>query len=692
MSNSKTQLKRILLVEDEPDIQAVAQLALEAIGGFQVRICGSGQEAVQAAAAFAPDLIVLDVMMPGMDGPSTLRALRALPSTQATPMIFMTAKIQPQEVAEYRAMGVLDVIAKPFDPMALADTIRAIWERYRSGLSVATLDALAEQFVAGLPAKLSAIDAEWEQLRQSWDAAGLVRLHRLVHGLHGAGATLGSLALSEAARTLEYALAPLDRSVPPSAWQRGHIETLIAALNQAPRIALGPPRHTAQVPAPAGAPKNRLLWLVQIDRSLAHDLTEQLAHFGYRVQAYDSPQDLDVQSAADLPGAIITSAGLGETNQDCYEQLTRICAAQGQARPLVVIANQSDLESRLRAARAGAAAYLVRPVATVALVDKLDALTARSIETPYRILIVEDEPIAATHFAETLRLAGMEVVVVTDPLKVMQPLSEFRPDMILMDMYMPGCNGLDLAAVIRQQEEYVGIPIVFLSAESSLDKQLEAMRLGSDDYMIKPIAPSHLISAVTSRVLRSRTLRSFMVRDSLTGLYNHTTTKEHLEIELARVRRDQTPLAFAIIDIDYFKSVNDSYGHATGDRVLKSLARLLRERLRQTDIIGRYGGEEFAVVLVGTDGPMATAVLDEIRADLAQIRQQIGDEVFTVTFSCGIACSADYPDAPRLADAADKALNAAKRGGRNRVVLAISDPSTPANPHRTNDERRTTNV
>src|SRR5436305_15035595 len=123
-------LKRILMIEDEPDIQAVARLALEALGGFQVRVCGTGREGVQAAATFNPNLILLDVMMPGMDGPSTLRALRTLPQTAATPVIFMTAKVQPQEVAEYRASGVLDVIATPFDLMTMAETIQAIWERH----------------------------------------------------------------------------------------------------------------------------------------------------------------------------------------------------------------------------------------------------------------------------------------------------------------------------------------------------------------------------------------------------------------------------------------------------------------------------------------------------------------------------------------------------------------------------------
>jgi two-component system OmpR family response regulator len=131
-------LKRILMIEDEPDIQAIAQLALEALGGFQVRICGTGREGVQAAGTFHPDLILLDVMMPGMDGPSTLRVLRTLAQTVVTPVIFMTAKVQPQEIAEYHAIGVLDVIAKPFDPMTLSETILAIWDRYWLSMAVAS--------------------------------------------------------------------------------------------------------------------------------------------------------------------------------------------------------------------------------------------------------------------------------------------------------------------------------------------------------------------------------------------------------------------------------------------------------------------------------------------------------------------------------------------------------------------------
>ena len=126
---SEQDINRILYVEDEPDIQAVAKLALEQVGQFTLEVCSSGNEALDKAAAFSPDLILLDVMMPEMDGPTTLSKLRDIDGLQSTPAIFMTARVQPHEIQEYQAMGAVDVIAKPFDPMMLSNQIREIWAR-----------------------------------------------------------------------------------------------------------------------------------------------------------------------------------------------------------------------------------------------------------------------------------------------------------------------------------------------------------------------------------------------------------------------------------------------------------------------------------------------------------------------------------------------------------------------------------
>jgi CheY-like chemotaxis protein len=123
-------LNRILYVEDDPDIQAIAIMVLETINGFTLEACSSGSEALAKAVQFKPDLVLLDVMMPGMDGPETLKGLREFPELATTPVVFMTAKVQPQEVAAYLALGAVGVIAKPFDPMTLAQELSDIWSRH----------------------------------------------------------------------------------------------------------------------------------------------------------------------------------------------------------------------------------------------------------------------------------------------------------------------------------------------------------------------------------------------------------------------------------------------------------------------------------------------------------------------------------------------------------------------------------
>jgi diguanylate cyclase (GGDEF)-like protein len=338
--------------------------------------------------------------------------------------------------------------------------------------------------------------------------------------------------------------------------------------------------------------------------------------------------------------------------------------------PVVFLSSRYDLLARLHAVRAGGAAYFTKPVDVSALVDKLDSMTSGVAPEPYRVLIVEDSPALSAFYAFTLQQAGMVVQVVNEPLNLLESLNDFTPELILMDMYMPEVNGLELARVIRQDAAFVSVPIVFLSGEQDLDKQFEAINLGVDDFLTKPIQPQHLILSAKSRIERYRMLRSYMVRDSLTGLLNHTKTKEQLDIEFTRAVRHNRPMAFVMVDLDHFKSVNDTYGHPTGDRVIKSLSRLLRQRLRQSDLVGRFGGEEFAVILTETDSATAVNLMDEIREAFARIRQQSDDKEFSVTFSCGIAT---YPgtvnSASELNSLADKALYEAKHGGRNRVVL-----------------------
>ena len=241
-------------------------------------------------------------------------------------------------------------------------------------------------------------------------------------------------------------------------------------------------------------------------------------------------------------------------------------------------------------------------------------------------------------------------------------------------MYMPECSGPELAKMIRQCNRFDSIPIIYQSGEEDLDKQLKAMREGADDFLTKPVRPDALIATVRNRVARARSLKARMVRDSLTGLYNHTHIQQLLQESYTRFQRMSRHLSVVMLDIDHFKRVNDTHGHPTGDRVIKSLAMLLKQRLRKSDLIGRYGGEEFALVLLDADAAQAANVVDELRERFMKMRFQGSAGEFTCTLSAGVAeClpSDDKAGLDWIAEA-DLALYQAKTGGRNQVVVAQS--------------------
>ncbi len=265
--------------------------------------------------------------------------------------------------------------------------------------------------------------------------------------------------------------------------------------------------------------------------------------------------------------------------------------------------------------------------------------------------------------------------VASSPSSVLNLLIESTPDMIMIDLFMPGCNGFELAAMIRQNANFVSIPILILSSFDSPGELLTNYNIVGDDFLNKSVDDSYLLNFVKNKILRSKDLRYLMERDSLTGLLNHSNFKDNLYREILRAYRTGSQLSYAMIDLDHFKNVNDTHGHLTGDTVLKSLAYLLQERLRKTDIIGRYGGEEFGVILTNTTPENAAVVMNEIRKRFANIKHRSVNSKFYVTFSCGIASFPEYNKAETITSASDNALYKAKDSGRNCVVIAESGNS-----------------
>jgi diguanylate cyclase (GGDEF)-like protein len=216
---------------------------------------------------------------------------------------------------------------------------------------------------------------------------------------------------------------------------------------------------------------------------------------------------------------------------------------------------------------------------------------------------------------------------------------------------------------------YSALPIVYLSAESKVGMQVEALRLGGDQFLMKPFNPVLLAAVVKTRIERFRETRRSARNDGLTGLLNHTAAKSRLQA-MAGQRAASGKLTVAMVDIDYFKSINDTYGHPVGDQVIRGLAWLLKGRLRSIDLIGRYGGEEFIIALPDVDLTQARSVIDRIRSDFSALPHAYPGGALYATFSAGLAALPLFNTAADLTEAADRALMEAKRHGRNRVEAA----------------------
>lgn len=362
---------------------------------------------------------------------------------------------------------------------------------------------------------------------------------------------------------------------------------------------------------------------------------------------------------------------------DSIDRPLELCATVSRCCPVLLVTQNPDFEFRLAATRAGVDAVLFRPLDANELLDWLERSLERRNDPPFSILVLDDDCMLADLYAVALQEAGMEVQVVDTATAAFERLNAALPDLILMDVQMPGVDGIETARMIRQSRRYLSVPIVFVSGERDAVRQMEARRFGGDEFLSKPVDLDHLVALVRLRAERARLMRSIMERDSLTGLLNHSRFKERLAHEIERCRRTGGEISLAMIDIDLFKQINDAHGHLIGDRVIRALSGSLTAGLRKIEIIGRYGGEEFGVIMLDTSPHAAYAVIDKQRQRFAEIEFDAAGWRFRTSFSAGLAGSRQCPGVDDIILAADGALYAAKQGGRNRVVVSPDTEESP---------------
>lgn len=497
----------------------------------------------------------------------------------------------------------------------------------------------------------------------------LQALRDQLHKLAGAAGTFGFSSLGQRARELEQEadkwLDTLQKEQQSLQDFSRSLLQLASEQFQAPVIEEPAVKRTR--PARSN-PSSRRIYILEDQPAIGESMRLTLNNFGYQAEHFMRIADLEQALDRQLPGALIVDVNLPDEALTGLQYAAQLQQRLDEPLPLLVITTQDDFATHLEAVRVGALGFFTKPVDITQLENRLERCFSQQQGEPYRVMIIDDDRELASRFSLILRDANMLVEMLHEPSEIFARMRSFNPEVVLLDVSMPCCTGPELAQIIRMNDDWLRVPIVYLSAETDNNRQMNALIKAGDDFLTKPISDNALIAAVFSRAQRARLLSNALSRDSLTGLLKHGDIKEQVGIELERAQRSGKPASVAMLDIDFFKKVNDSYGHAAGDNVIRALANLLRQRLRRVDSLGRYGGEEFLVVLPDCPAEQARRILDEIRQRFAELHFIAGEQQFSVTLSAGIASTRDdSAQANDLLERADRALYAAKHGGRNQV-------------------------
>jgi len=307
----------------------------------------------------------------------------------------------------------------------------------------------------------------------------------------------------------------------------------------------------------------------------------------------------------------------------------------------------------------------------------------------FRILVVDDDQDSVDLLREWLTMTGYDVLSAATGQEALQRIARDRPDLILLDLMIPPPDGLQVIRAVKRDRVMSTIPIVVMTVRRDVPSKVESLRSGADDFIVKPFHFDEL-DAVLRASLKKRylyasleranqqlrdandKLQKMAVTDERTNLLNDRYLKRRLVEEFKRAQRYGAPLSVAMLDLDHFKQVNDKYGHDCGDLVLKEFGALLVQNARTTDIVGRYGGEEFLMVLPNTDGIRAAIVADRVRKSAEEQVYKYKEFLVRTTVSIGVAsypANAAVTSDDELLKAADTALYRAKQVSRNRVIL-----------------------
>jgi two-component system cell cycle response regulator len=432
-------------------------------------------------------------------------------------------------------------------------------------------------------------------------------------------------------------------------------------------------------------------------------LEAKLATEYYNVlTATNGPEALEV-AARDNPDIILLDVMMPE--MDGFEVCRRLKADPAVSHiPVVMVTALSDLSDRIQGLEAGADDFLTKPVNDLALFSRVRSLVrlkmtmdelklrrqtgerfghnqseAEMAVEGARVLVIDDNVSDASHMSRHMG-EKFDMVFESDPEKALNMAGQGDHDLIVVSLDHRGADPLRMTADIRNTPASRQTPILLVAEESDAERVAKALEMGVNDYILRPIEPSELLARAKTQIRRKRyqdMLRqdvensiAMAMTDTLTGLHNRGYFDQHLQLLLDRLHNEGKGFALIMLDIDHFKSVNDTHGHPAGDRILKDFAGRISSGIRGFDLAARYGGEEFVIVLPDADAALANMVAERLRKMVEQKAFDTGEAVgeIEVTCSLGVAEARKDDDRMDIMKRADDCLYKAKKSGRNQVV------------------------
>lgn len=541
------------------------------------------------------------------------------------------------------------------------------------------LGKLRAAYRSRLKDELEQINLQASAAQESNEALELITTlsHRL-HKLAGSAGTFGFHQLGQRARRLERRIQSwldgngTDDSFDLERFKRGLTE-LGNLLDADEKASSGVGLESADASDDSHSP---LVAVVERDSILADYLAHQLRNFGFRVHSYENPHDFleDTEVDAHL---LLLDHRAGPSEAAALPSNHWQALLDQVSCPVIFMGGHEDFQARLEAVRAGAESYFVKPLNIPRVAARITRSIKQREQRGERILIIDDDAQLLQHLETVLTHSGMIVQTLQDPSRLLDTTSAFQPELVLMDLQMPQVTGDELAAMLRQFDKWNNLPILFLTQEQNQRSRAQALMRGGDDFIDNPVSDEYLIKTCRNRVRRLRDMQEAISLDGLTGLLRHANIKEALDTELQSADRSGNPLSVVMLDIDHFKHVNDTYGHALGDIVISTLGTLMAQHFRGSDRLGRYGGEEFLAVLPNCDAKAAERLINRLREDFSEIRFVDSETSFTCTLSAGIADTNAFPGlmGSQLLEQADRALYVSKESGRNCVSRATQEDS-----------------